>query len=412
MAGPMQTRLNRSAHPQSRSHTSFATPPLSAASAMRAADPAILAEITASLAAGHEVRELLDSFLEPVVRLSQAQGGAVRMLSPEGDTFELISSIGLAPDVRELEHSVDRNCGFCGHAAGEGRVVWSTDLATCARRSQGEYFGRDCHGALAVPLQHKGRVLGVYNLFYTHGEEPTAAVAGLLRSVGELLGLALDHLRLEAENMHATVVRERQRMAGEVHDALAQSLGFVKMRLPLLGDAIQAHEEGKALRYLEEVRETLGEAHTGLREIITHFRAGSDPDGLGAALQALATRFGMRTGIALHVDNRMPQLRLSERDEAEVYHIVQEALANVERHARARHGWLAVEPTLAGAEFRIEDDGVGAAAATGEPGHHGLEIMRERAQRLGAELTLSQRRGGGTVVRLALPLAKAPGEAA
>jgi len=411
MAGPMQTRLNRSAKAQSRSDN-FASPLLSAPSAMRAADPAILAEITASLAAGQEVRELLDSFLEPVVRLSQAEGGAVRMLSPEGDKFELISSIGLAPDVRELEHSVDRHCGFCGHAAGEARVVWSTDLSNCARRSQGEYFGRDCHGALAVPLQHKGRVLGVYNLFYTHGEEPSAAVAALLRSVGELLGLALDHLRLEAENMHATVVRERQRMAGEVHDALAQSLGFVKMRLPLLGDAILAREEGKALRYLEEVRETLGEAHTGLREIITHFRTGSDPDGLGAALQALATRFGMRTGVALQVDNRMPQLQLPAREEAEVYHIVQEALANVERHARARHGWLAVEPTLAGAEFRIEDDGVGAAAATGEPGHHGLEIMRERAQRLGAELTVSQRRGGGTVVRLALPLAKAPGEAA
>ncbi len=411
MAGPMQTRLNASASPPSRPDT-FSVPPLPHPSAMRAADPAILAEITASLAAGQEVRELLDSFLEPVVRLSQAQGGAVRMLSPEGDKFELISSIGLAPDVRELEHSVDRNCGFCGHAAGEGRVVWSNDLATCARRSQGEYFGRECRGALAVPLQHKGRVLGVYNLFYSQGEEPSAQVAALLRSVGELLGLALDHLRLEAENMHATVVRERQRMAGEVHDALAQSLGFVKMRLPLLGDAIQAREEGKALRYLEEVRETLGEAHTGLREIITHFRTGADPDGLGAALQALATRFGMRTGIALQVDNRMPQLHLPGRDEAEVYHIVQEALANVERHARARHGWLSVEPTLAGAEFRVEDDGVGATAATGEPGHHGLAIMRERAQRLGAELTVSQRRGGGTLVRLALPLAKAPGEAA
>ena len=387
--------------------------PLPSPSAVRTADPAILAEITASLAAGAEVRELLHNLLEPVVRLSQAGGGAVRMLSPEGDRFELISSIGLAPDVEQLEHSVHRQCGFCGHAADEARVVWSTDLAICARRSRGAYFGHDCHGALAVPLQHKGRVLGVYTLYFADIEPPPAAVAALLRSVGELLGLALDHLRLEAENMHASLVRERQRMAGEVHDALAQSLGFVKLRLPLLRDAIEAHQDGKALQYLEEVRETLGEAHTGLREIITHFRTPSEPGGMGAALEALAARFGMRTGLPLHVNNRIPLLQLGADDEAEVYHIVQEALANVERHARARHGWLSVEPTLGGAEFRVEDDGVGGMpAAAGGPGHHGLAIMRERAQRLGAELTVSARPGGGTVVRLALPVAKALGECA
>jgi two-component system nitrate/nitrite sensor histidine kinase NarX len=385
---------------------------VSSLSAPRAPDPAILAEITASLAAGAEVRELLDSLLEPVVRLSQAGGGAVRMLSPEGDRFELISSIGLAPDVSEPERSVHRQCGFCGQAADGAAVVWSTDLAACARRSQGAYFGRDCHGALAVPLQHKGRVLGVYNLFFAEATEPAPAVAAMLRSVGELLGLALDHLRLEAENVHATVMRERQRMAGEVHDALAQSLGFVKLRLPLLRDAIQSHEEDKALRYLEEVRETLGEAHTGLREIITHFRTPSEPGGLGAALEALAARFGMRTGIPLTVINRMPQLELTPDDEAEVYHIVQEALANVERHARPRQVWLSLRPTLGGAEFRIEDDGGGMAAGASTPGHHGMDIMRERAQRLQAELTVSARPGGGTVVRLALPVAKSVGETA
>jgi two-component system nitrate/nitrite sensor histidine kinase NarX len=384
---------------------------LSSSSAVRTADPAILAEITASLAAGAEVRELLDNLLEPVVRLSQASGGAVRMLSPEGDRFELISSIGLAPRLEQFEHSVDRQCGFCGHAADEARVVWSTDLSICARRSSGAYFGRDCHGALAVPLQHKGRVLGVYNLFFTGTAEPSPAVSALLRSVGELLGLALDHLRLEAENMHASLMRERQRMAGEVHDALAQSLGFVKLRLPLLRDAIEAHQDEKALQYLEEVRETLGEAHTGLREIITHFRTPSEPGGMGAALEALATRFGMRTGIPLHMNNRIPQLQLSSDDEAEVYHIVQEALANVERHAQARQVWLSVQPTLGGAEFRVEDDGVGGVpGGASHPGHHGMEIMRERAQRLRAELTMSVRPGGGTVVRLALPVAGAQGE--
>jgi two-component system, NarL family, nitrate/nitrite sensor histidine kinase NarX len=381
--------------------------------AARAADPAILAEITAGLAAGDEVREVLDRFLDPLMRLAHARGGAVRMLSADGMRFELVASIGLSPHVRQLEHSVHSQCGFCGAAASGAQIVWSTDLAVCARRSDAEYFGRECRGALAVPLQHKGRTLGVYNLFFGSDEQPPQEVAALLRSVGDLLGLALDHLRLEAEHMRASVMQERQRMAGEVHDALAQSLGFVKMRLPLLRDAIEGGEKQQALRYVQEVRETLTDAHSSLREIITHFRTRSGDGGIAQGLESLAARFGMRTGIPLTLDNRMPRLQLGEPEEAEVYHIIQEALANIERHAQARHGWVTVEPTPDGAEVRIEDDGVGGAGSDSRtPGHHGLEIMRERARRLGAGLTLAARPGGGSVVRLVLPAAKGQGEAA
>ncbi len=386
---------------------------MSSLSAPRAADPAILAEITAGLAAGAEVREVLDRFLDPLMRLAHARGGAVRMLSADGLRFELVASIGLSPHVRQLEHSVHSQCGYCGSAAASAQIVWSTDLSVCARRSDADYFGRECHGALAVPLQHKGRMLGVYNLFFDRQQQPSADVIHLLRSVGELLGLALDHLRLEAEHMRAGVMQERQRMAGEVHDALAQSLGFVKMRLPLLRDAIEAGEQQQALRYVQEVRETLTDAHSSLREIITHFRTRSGDGGIAQGLESLAARFGMRTGIPLALDNRVPRLRLAEPEEAEVYHIIQEALANIERHAQARHGWVTVEPTPDGAEVRIEDDGVGGAGSDcPAPGHHGLEIMRERARRLGAGLTIEARPGGGSVVRLVLPVAKGQGEAA
>lgn len=375
---------------------------VSSPSAAAAADPAILADITAGVAAGEQIRELLDRFLEPVIRLAQARGGAVRMLSLDGERFELVGSIGLSPHVRQIEASVPSGCGFCGDAAHGARVVWSTDLATCARRADDEYFGRECHGALAVPLQYKGRVLGVYNLFFVGDAQPGPEVAALLRSVGELLGLALDHLRLEAEHLRAGVMQERQRMAGEVHDALAQSLGFVKMRLPLLRDAIEAGERQRALGYVEDVRETVTEAHSGLREIITHFRARTGIAGIGAALDSLGARFTMHSGVMLEVTNRLPGLRLPEAAEAELYHIVQEALANVERHANAHHGWLTVEPGVGGVEVRIEDDGVGLAGDAG-PGHHGIEIMRERARRLGARIDVSSRAGGGSVVRLVLP---------
>lgn len=374
------------------------------------ADSAILARITADLAAGSDVRELLQHFLDPIVGLANAQAGAVRVLSSQGDRLELVGAVGMPAAVQEAERLVDAHCGFCGQAIDERRVVWATDLGVCsARRSCGKHFGHGCRRAMAVPLLHKSRVLGIYNLYFASEEEPGAEIVALLRSIGELLGLALDNVRLERENLRATVMQERQAMAAEIHDAVAQNLTFVNMRLPLLRDAILAQDQGRALKFLDDVRETLGEAHSSLREIVTQFRTRMDPRGLGRALDALAARFSIRTGIKLHLANRMPELRLSPPEELDIFHVVQEALANIERHSGARRAWLSVEPTLTGVVLRVEDDGVG--PQPGEAGvrsgaHYGIDIMSERARRLGGDLTVTQRSEGGTQVRLALPVAK------
>ena len=295
------------------------------------------------------------------------------------------ASTGLSARVREAERVVDSHCGCCGQAADEAaRRLGSSDLSRCASRTCGEYFGDGCRRVMAVPLMHRNRVLGVYNLFFASDDEPSADTAALLRSIGELLGLALDNLRLEAENLRATVMHERQAMAAEIHDAVAQNLTFVDMRLPLLRDAIVAQDPERALKYLDDVRETLGEAHGSLRQIVTQFRTRMDPLGLGRALGALSARFSVRTGIELKVANGMPGLRLAEDEELEIFHIVQEALANIERHSRARRAWLSVEPTLAGVVVRVEDDGVGpqpdeARAARRRPLRHGHHVRARAA---------------------------------
>ena len=370
---------------------------------------AILAEIAAGLSAGRDLPGLLHQFLAPVMRLAGAQGGAVRVLSASGERLELVSEIGLSAEMCRHERSVDRHCGFCGAAAGGSPVVWAPDLSDChARHGAGLGAGTPAQHMLAVPLQHRGRVLGVYNLFFTGGGEPAPDVQALLRSVGELLGLALDNARLEAENLEASLARERQRMAGEVHDSLAQSLAFVKMRMPLLEDALRAHEQDRALRYCADVRGTVSQAHASLRGLLTHFRSPMDPQGLLHALEAAVHRFRDCSGAALEFVNELPGLALGPDEEAQVFHIVQEALSNVARHASARHARLQVAPTpLGGVDIVVEDDGAGLpAAGAGGGSHYGLEIMVERARRLGGTLEIGAREGGGTRVHLALPAAR------
>jgi len=374
----------------------------------RPADSAILARIAADLTSGDDLRGLLQRFLEPIMRLANAQAGAVRVLCPGGDRMELVSAIGLPTAIHEAERLMDSHCGFCGEALEGRRVVWAVELDACSRQC-GSYFGNDCRRVLAVPLMHKGRVLGLYNLFFASDEELAPDIAAVLRSIGELLGLALDNLRLEAENMRATVMHERQAMAAEVHDSVAQNLTFIKMRLPLLRDAILADDQERALKFLDDIHETAGEAHGSLREIVTQFRTRIDPRGLGRAFDALAKRFCTRTGIELQLANRMPALRLGENEELDVFHIVQEALVNIERHSRARHAWLSIEPTLSGVVVKVEDDGVGPQPrGSGEAAgaHYGIDIMSERARRLHGELRVTPREGGGTQVRLAVPIPK------
>jgi two-component system nitrate/nitrite sensor histidine kinase NarX len=387
---------------------------------LRPSDPAtqgagILAELAAGLSTVADMGPLLARFLEPIIRLAGAQAGAVRVLSDAGDQLQLVGERGLPPGLCGDAAAVGRHCGHCGRAADGAELVWATDLAGCSARSGTVFFGQACQGLLAVPLRHRERLLGIYNLFFAASTPPGPEVLALLRSIGELLGLALNNARLEKETLRATLLHERQAMAAEVHDSLAQSLAFVKMRMPLLRDAILAHDEGQALRYCDELRSEVSQAHGSLRGILTHMRAPMDPQGLLHALGTSADNFRRSSGTALEFINELPALQLAPEQEAQVFHIVQEALTNVARHAGAQHTRLHIAPGQRGSvQVLVEDDGAGlppvSAVGPAGGGHYGLEIMLERARRLGGTLDITARPGGGTCVRLVFPPVRAAAE--
>ena len=218
---------------------------------------------------------------------------------------------------------------------------------------------------------------------------------------------ASEHERLGRDALRTALANERQMMATEVHDSLAQGLTYMRMRMSLLRDAIRDGDDARAFKYWSDVDTSLTNAHRRLRELITYFRSRMDPQGLLHALQEMTETFLDRTGVALAFANRVPDLDLPVGREVQVFHIVQEALANVCKHADARHARLTLDTRGAGYEIVVEDDGVGMAAdptgERGEAGHYGIAIMRERASRLGGELTLDSAPGAGTRVRLYFP---------
>ena len=382
------------------------------------ASPPTVGEAGASAATGTDASSglevLLERFLVSIIALAGAQAGTVQVLTDDGNCMRLVAQQGLPTQLQTTVRLLESDCSMCGMSAEYDVLGWVDDLRTCVRSRAQAYVGLQYKRVLAISLQHDNQVLGIYYLFFNASTEVNLQTQTMLRLVAQLLGLALHNARLERERLHMTVMNERQEMVSEVHDAIAQTLAYVKMRLPLLSDAMLSRDDTRALKYFSDVKMAVGEVHDNLREVMTYFRTRIDPLGLLHALKGIADGFFDRTGIALELRNSVPSLNLTEQQELQVFHIVQEALANVSKYSMARSALVRINSLPEGLEFLIEDDGLGIAAtdvsnmvtmASGltSTTHFGLGIMQSRAHRLGGSLEVGGIDGGGTRVRLLLP---------
>ena len=354
-----------------------------------------------SAGAGASLSALLRAFLAPLLPLVGAQGAMVRLLQDD-DQLHLAGTLGAAATLCRGGAAVDRHCGYCGQATDTKAAVGSQQLSSC--RQPAARGPAPAQRLQAMPLLHQGRVSGVCTLFFTDSAEPSPERIGLLNAAADLLGLALAQDRLEAQQLDASLQNERLMLAADVHDGVAQSLSFVKLRLPLLQDAMRSGDLARAQQYLDEVADAASQAQASLRCILTQMRAPMDPLGLMHALDASAKAFRQCCPTRLEVDNRLPGLTLSAEYEAQVFHLVQEALTNVVRHAAADQAWLRIHSARPGwVEVLVDDDGAGLAPATSSGNHHGMAIMQDRAHRVGGTLSVGARPGGGTRVKLVFP---------
>lgn len=374
----------------------------------------VLSEVATSLAADSDIEALLRRFLGTMIRLAGAAAGAVRILTSDGMHLRLVGAMGLPADVVEHEQMVSLECSLCGSAVMHDRVHHLVPVRSCAEHTGLSFFRHECQAMVVVPLMFRGKVHGTYNLYFTQSREVPEEVSLVFRSISEHLGAALENARLTRENLRITLMNERQMMANEVHDSLAQTLAYMKMRLALMQDALREDDTRRALKFAADAKDALDTAYAGLRELLSQFRNRMDPLGLLHALESLARDFFDRTGIQLEYDNRVADLNLSVEDEAQVFHIVQEALANVVRHAGATTARLTVAVRDGNYEFTVEDDGKGFFALGNplgsfdeHPGlrqHLGINIMRERAQRINGRIELANLRAGGARMRLIVPV--------
>ena len=362
-----------------------------------------------------ELEAVIEPMLAAIVRLAGADAGTVRVIASDGMCYEPMVAVGIA-GIGNGAHADARSawCNECAESRDTGSDCVRNEICGNTERVPADLLGALCKHIVSVPLRHKDCPVGVLNLMFEAESPLPEAMTPLLQATGDLLGMTLDNARLARENLRIRLTNERQMLANEVHDSLAQGLTYMRMRMSLLRDAIRAADELKAHKYWSDVDDTLGNSQRRLRELITYFRSRMDPQGLLHALSETSSRFLDRTGIALEFVNDAPDLCLPPEREIEVFHIVQESLANICRHAHAKNARLLLSRGDAGYTIVVEDDGVGMApspptADQDDSGHYGLAIMQERARRLGGSVVLHSG-PTGTRVELHFPARPAQDE--
>ncbi len=373
--------------------------------AQKTASLKILYDVAAGINQADDLEALLLRFLRVLKQMVNGRAATVRLMMPDG-TRRLTGSIGLDDSlVREPDLAPVDLC-LCGTALAPGHIVCDHNARFCSRIYGRRMFASEEMEVVTVPLDYHGELLGVYTLFVERpGIKAREDIKELLATVGQHLGVAVAKYRSDAETRRLSIVEERNSLAHELHDSLAQTLASLRFQCRLLDDSLAGMPApAEARSDLSRIRNGLDEANTELRELLASFRAPLDRHGLVPALTKLTQRFGQETGIHVFFQNNCRPFELAAADELQIVRIVQEALANIRKHAQAHTVRVLLTREASGTfVILVEDDGVGfhAPKLASHPGEHiGLSIMDERARRIGAELRIESEPGEGTRVEL------------
>jgi signal transduction histidine kinase len=354
----------------------------------------------------------LDVVLRKVVERARTLVGARYGALSVVDVDQRISSFvtaGISQEQRDAIGAPPVGHGLLGIVLREGQHLRLDDLG----RHPASYGFPPNHppmrSLLAVPIPCKGPFLG--NLYLTEKENAsrfTEEDEETLVRFAVQAGLAIDNAYLHEQVADLAVAQERLRIAHEMHDGLAQILGYVNTKVQAAEAYMKRDKPEEATVQLRELASAARQAYSDVRESIVGLRTLPDPQHtLSSAIQEYLERWQEMSGVAATL-NMDPSTALRPSHELQLVRIVQEALTNVRKHARATHAHVDIHKNGSWLRAIVRDDGAGFNAHA--PERHdfpqfGLSTMRERAQSIGATLEIESVPGVGTTVRFELPLA-------
>jgi signal transduction histidine kinase len=343
--------------------------------------------------------------------------GLVMLFEREGDFEQLRVHAGRNISRADENRLVSGKSEMIAHAVYNAEPCIATDAAADPVFEQ-LMCTRDAQAALCVPLRAGFDIFGVVVLASPQRNYFDAEHAELLSTFCHQAALALKNAQLY-QNLQAEQRRilekeadARHKLARELHDGPTQSISSIAMRLNYTRMMIEKNQPSdKVIAEVAQIEELARKATQEVRMMLFTLRPVIlETRGLVAALRQYADRLRQADSLQVQVDAQGYRGQLEKDAEGVVFSVVEEAVGNAKKHARAKTVIirLRVEHNMFWVE--IQDDGVGfdaeAARKRREAGHMGLLNMEDRAEYLGGRLTVESHPGAGTLVRLELPVTR------
>ncbi len=380
---------------------------LEARVAQRTRELTLAFEFSQQVAAQLDLEHLPRVVTERARALTRARAAALCLLDETGHSLVLCAADAAtaATSYANLRQALSNAPAGPVVCAGQ-TVLTGVECSTCA------FLRAHAPGqSIVAPLRTGESTLGALCVV-RRGNEPfdpdeTHALSLLANSAAGAIALArlAEAGRRQAEQT-ATLV-ERERIAAELHDHIAQTLGFLNLKAGLIQELLASGHLTQAVGELAHIRSVVGEMYEQVRALLVDLREPQPAAGdLAERLAACLDEFRRAGGLEAELSIADPSaLRLAPMAQAQIVRIVREALTNVRRHARARRVCVRVDQANGEACFTIQDDGCGFDPLAAEGGSHlGLMIMHTRARQCRGRLTVNSAPGAGTTVAVYVPL--------
>ena len=370
----------------------------------------ILSRIAEALNREVNLDEALQTALAQVAELFGLHTGWIFLLREESGEFYMAAKQDLPPALAQNNCLLMEGGCTCLDSYEEGgldnrdrvHVIICSRLKDLLAGTDGLRY----HAS--IPLYAQQKPLGVLNVASaeSHWWVLSSEDLPLLHTVGDLLSIAIERARLFAQSTQLGIIEERNRLAREIHDTLAQGLTGISLKLEAVDAMLEMNLDPAKIRptvqqALNLTRSNLDEAR---RSVLDLRAAPLEGRNLAEALQALAQDFGDRHHLSINHNVTGGSRPLPVRAEVGLYRIAQEALTNITRHAQAQHVNLDLAITPEQIQLTIEDDGQGFDPGQIPEGSFGLLGLNERIKLLAGQLHIESSPGQGVRVNVVIPL--------
>jgi two-component system, NarL family, sensor kinase len=368
-----------------------------------------LMTIAAALNRSVSLDAALETTLAQVAALFGLETGWIWLQEEKSGQSYLAAARNLPPALRNNPVAMTGSC-YCldSYHAGDMDGAANINIITCSRLKRLVDGTDNLRHHASVPLYARdGQQLGILNVASQDWRQLSSDELELLHTVGDLLSIAVERARLFDHSVQLGAVEERNRLAREIHDTLAQNLSGVTLQLETLDALLDAGADTARLkpivaRVLDLTRAGLEDAR---RSVLDLRAAPLEGRGLSEALQSLAQDYADRYGLRILFDAVGATRPLPARMEVGIYRIAQESLTNAVNHAQAHliHVELTITPERVA--LTVHDDGCGFDPDQIEDsGRFGLKGIQERAKLLGGHMHLETHAQVGTTLRVVIPL--------